>query len=75
MKRENMLENPLVSRPPTAKKVISKPKLLPKMTRKSVAEVQIVKPRIVRPVWNFLLVRSFIGNEISLIFARDPPIM
>ena len=50
MKRENMLENPLVSRPPTVRKAISKPKLLPKMTRKSVAEVQIVKPRMVRPV-------------------------
>jgi len=50
MKRENMLKNPLVSRPPTVRKAISKPKLLPKMTRKIVAEEQIVKPRIVRPV-------------------------
>ena len=50
MKRENMLENPLVSRPPKVRKVISKPKLLPKMTRKIVAEVEMVKPRIVKNV-------------------------
>jgi hypothetical protein len=50
MKRENMLEKPLVSRPPEVRKAISKPKLLPRMTRKSVAEVEIVKPRIVEHV-------------------------
>ena len=50
MKLENMLVNPLVSRPSMARKVISNPKLPPNTTRKTVAEVQIVKPRIVRLV-------------------------
>jgi len=50
MKRENTLKNPLVSRPPRVRKAISKPKLPPKMTRKSVAETQIVKQRMVRLV-------------------------
>jgi len=45
-----MLENPLVNRPPLARKLISNPKLLPKIIRKSVAAVDIANPRIVNVV-------------------------
>lgn len=45
-----MLENPLVNRPPLARKLISNPKLVPKITRKTVAAVDIVKPRTVNAV-------------------------
>jgi hypothetical protein len=64
-----MLENPLVNRSPLARKLISNPKLLPKRIRKSVAAVEIVKPRIVNVVCVFLLVKSLIGKEISLIYS------
>ena len=45
-----MLENPLVNRPPLLRKAVSRPKLLPKIMRKTVAAVDIVKPRIVNVV-------------------------
>jgi hypothetical protein len=64
---KNMSENPLVNHPPLAMKDISKPKLLPKITRKSVVAVAIVKLINVNAVCVFLLVKSLIGNEISLI--------
>ena len=63
-----MLENPLVNRPPVAMKLISNPKLVPKMMRKTVAAVDIVKPRTVNAVWALLRVKSLIGKEISLIY-------
>ena len=50
MNWKNMLENPLVNRPPLARKAISNPKLLPKIMRKTVAAVDIVKPRTVNAV-------------------------
>ena len=75
MNWKNMLENPLVNRPPLVKKLISKPKLLPKITRKTVAAVEIVKPRIVNVVCVRLLTKSLIGKEISLILFREPPVL
>ena len=70
-----MLLNPLVNRPPLARKLISKPKLLPKIMRKSVAAVDIVKPRIVSAVCCFLLVKSLSGKDISLILFCEPPVL
>ena len=65
---ENMLENPLVNCPPLDRKLISNPKLVPKRMRKTVAAVDIIKPRTVNAVWVRLLTKSLTGNEISLIY-------
>jgi hypothetical protein len=48
-------------------KLISKPKLIPKRIRKSVAAVAIVNPKTVNDVLVFLLAKSLIGKAISLI--------
>ena len=50
MKRKKMLVNPLVNCPPWDRKAISNPMLAPKITRKIVAAVTMVKPIIVRVV-------------------------
>ena len=67
MNWKNMLENPLVNRPPLARKLISNPKLVPKRMRKTVAAADIVKPRTVNAVWVCRLTKSLRGKEISLI--------
>jgi len=49
IKRENTLENPVVSLPPVTR-AISKPMFSPNRMRKTVAAVQMVKPTMVKPV-------------------------
>jgi hypothetical protein len=68
MNWKNMLVKPLVNCPLLARKLISNPRLAPKVTRKTVAAVEIVKPITVNAVWVRLLVKSLMGNEIALIY-------
>ncbi len=52
---------------------ISKPMFSPKVMRKMVVATFVAKPSIVKIVWNFLLVRSFIGNARLLIYTTILP--
>ena len=62
-----MLLNPPVNCPPFVIADVSKPMLLPKRTKKMVEAVASVSPKTVVAVCVFLLVKSLIGNEITLI--------
>ena len=64
---ENILENPLVNLPPLLRKDTSNPKLLPKIIRNRVAAVAMVNPKKVKRVCFFLLAKSTIGKEVTLI--------
>lgn len=70
-----MSKNPLVNRPPLARNHISKPKLLPKITRKGVAAIDIVKQEQLMLFEFFFFFSNLKLEKKSHSSIDEPPIL